>query len=176
MTIGRRGERVPDHPNVVSEKEPEWGESSHGEKFGYRRKALSQATGGEKLGCSLYEVEPGRRAWPFHYHAANEEAIYILEGSGTLRIGEEEVPISKGDYATFLSAREEGAHQLVNTSNSVLRYLCFSTMIEPDVMLYPDSGKIGVLVGAAPGGLKEKRTLSKFLRGDAEVGYYKGEE
>jgi uncharacterized cupin superfamily protein len=175
MTIGRRGERVPNHPNVVSEREPEWSESSHGEKFGYRRKTLSLAAGGEKLGCSLYEIEPGRRAWPFHYHAANEEAIYILEGSGTLRIGEEEVPISKGDYATFLSAREEGAHQLVNTSNSVLRYLCFSTMIEPDMMVYPDSGKIGVVVGAAPGGLKEKRTLSKFLRGDADVGYYEGE-
>ena len=117
---------MPDHPNVVSEKDLEWDESSHGEKFGYRRKSFSLATGGEKLGCSLYEVEPSRRAWPFHYHAANEEAIYLLEGSGTLRIGEEEVPISKGDYVTFPAAREEGAHQLVNPSNSVLRYLYFS--------------------------------------------------
>ncbi len=30
MTI----ESVPDHPSVVSEKDPEWGEPSHGEKFG----------------------------------------------------------------------------------------------------------------------------------------------
>jgi uncharacterized cupin superfamily protein len=176
MTIERKGESVQDHPNVVSEKDLEWGESSHGEKFGYRRKSFSRATGGEKLGCSLYEVEPSRRAWPFHYHAANEEAIYILEGSGTLRIGEEEVPISKGDYLTFPAAREEGAYQLVNTSNSVLRYLCFSTMVELDVMVYPDSGKIGVFVGAAPGGPREKRTLSRFLKEDAEVGYYAGEE
>jgi uncharacterized cupin superfamily protein len=93
-----------------------------------------------------------------------------------LRIGEEEVPISKGDYATFPAAREEGAHQLVNTSSSVLRYLCFSTMVEADAIVYPDSGKIGVFVGAAPGGPREWRTLSKFLRGDAEVGYYEGEE
>ena len=164
------------HPNVVSEKNLEWGESSNGEKFGYRRKSLSLATGGEKLGCSLYEVGPDRRAWPFHYHAANEEAIYVLDGSGTLRIGGDEIPISKGDYVTFPAAREEGAHQLVNTSDSKLRYLCFSTMVEPDVMIYPDSGKIGVFVGAAPGGPKEKRTLSKFLKGDAEVGYYEGEE
>ncbi len=58
----------------------------------------------------------------------------------------------------------------------MLRYLCFSTMVEPDVTVYPDSGKVGIFGGAAPGGPKEKRTLSKFLRGDAEVGYYDGEE
>ena len=167
---------MPDHPNVVSEKELEWGESSHGETFGYRRKSLSLPTGGEKLGCSLYEVEPGRSAWPFHYHMANEEGIYVLEGSGTLRLGKAEVSISKGDYVTFPATRQEGAHQLVNTSDSTLRYLCSSTMVEPDVTVYPDSGKIGVLVGAAPGGPKEKRTLGKFLKGDAEVDYYEGEE
>jgi hypothetical protein len=43
-------------------------------------------------------------------------------------------------------------------------------------MVYPDSGKVGVFGGAAPGGPKEVRTFSKFLRGDAEVGYYVGEE
>lgn len=160
--------------NVVSERDMEWAEHSHGEKFGYRRKSLSSQTGGKKLGCSLYEVPPGRRAWPYHYHLANEEAIYVLEGSGTLRIGGEEIPVSEGDYVA-LPAKAEGAHQLINSSEAVLRYLCFSTMLEPDVMVYPDSGKVGIFGGAAPGGPGEKRTFSKFLRGDAEVGYYDGE-
>jgi uncharacterized cupin superfamily protein len=164
-----------DHPNVVNENELEWGEQSHGEKFGYRRKSLSSATGGEKLGCSLYEVPPGRRAWPYHYHLANEEAIYVLHGSGTLRIGEREVTVSWGDYVA-LPTEESGAHQIVNTSDETLRYLCFSTMVEPDVVVYPDSDKIGLFAGSAPGGPKEKRTLREFLRGDAEVGYYEGEE
>lgn len=160
--------------NVVSEKDMRWVEHSHGEKFGYKRKSLSSATGGERLGCSLYEVPPGKRAWPYHYHGANEEAIYVLEGAGTVRVNGEEVPVSEGDYATF-PAKPEGAHQLVNTSDSPLRYLCFSTMTEPDVMIYPDSGKVGVFVGAAPGGSKEKRTVSKFFRGSDEVDYYEGE-
>jgi uncharacterized cupin superfamily protein len=85
----------------------------------------------------------------YHYHLANEEAIYVLEGSGTLRIGGEEIQVSRGDYVTFLS-RAEGAHQIVNTSDEPLRYLCFSTMAEPDVMVYPDSGKIGVLFSLGP--------------------------
>ncbi len=63
------------HPNVVGDGDLEWDEQSHGEKFGFRRKQLSRAADGEKLGCSLYEVLPGRRAWPYHYHLANEEAL-----------------------------------------------------------------------------------------------------
>ena len=163
-----------EHPNLVNENDLDWGEQSHGEKFGYRRKQLSSAAGGEKLGCSLYEVPPGRRAWPYHYHLANEEAIYVLEGSGILRIGGEEVEVSRGDYVA-LPTGEAGAHQILNTSNEALRYLCFPTMVEPDVMVYPDSGKVGMFAGVAPGGPKEKRTFSKFLRSDAEVGYFDGE-
>lgn len=77
---------------------------------------------------------------------------------------------------TFPAAREEGAYQLVNVSDTTLRYLCFSTMVEPDVMSYPGSEKIGAFVGAALGAPKEKRTLSKFLKEDAEVGYFEDEE
>ena len=75
-----------------------------------------------------------------------------------------------------MPTEESGAHQIVNTSDEKLRFLCFSTMVEPDVVVYPDSDKIGLFAGSAPGGPKEKRTLREFLRGDAEVGYYEGEE
>ena len=78
----------------------------------------NSSAGGEKLGCSLYEVPPGRRAWPYHYHLANEEAIYVLEGSGTLRIGGEEIRVSQGDYVA-LPASAQAAHQLVNDSGAV---------------------------------------------------------
>lgn len=163
-----------EHPKLVSEKDLEWGEQSHDERFGHRRKTLGAPAGGEKLGCSLYEVPPGRKAWPYHYHLANEEAIYVLHGSGTLRIAREEVELSQGDYVA-LPAGEAGAHQVINTSNETLRYLCLSTMVEPDVMVYPDSNKVGLFAGAAPGGPKSKRTFSKFLKADEEVGYFDGE-
>lgn len=153
-----------EHRNVANERDVEWAEVSHGERFAYRRKSL---------GASIYEVPPGKRAWPRHFHLANEEAI--LEGSGTLLLGDEEIPVSKGDYAT-LPAGEEGTHQLINTSNANLTYLCFSTMDVPDVMVYPDSDKLGVFGGAAPGGPKGKRTFGKFLAASPEVGYFDGEE
>jgi uncharacterized cupin superfamily protein len=119
-------------------------------------------------------VPRGRRAWPYHYHLAHEEAVYVLEGSGTLRIGGEELQVSEGDYVA-LPARAQATHQIVNDSGAVLRYLCFSTMVEPDVMIYTDSEKIGISGGAAPGGPKAERNVNTFLRGDAEAGYYDGE-
>lgn len=162
-------------PNLVRTNDLDWNQQSHGEKFGHRRKQLGSAAGAQKLGCSLYEVPPGRRAWPHHYHLANEEAIFVLEGSGILRIGDKEVEVSQGDFAA-LPVGPAGAHQVFNRSDAPLRYLCFSTMIEPDVLVYPDSGKLGVFAGAAPGGPRDTRTLHKYLRADAEVGYYDGEE
>lgn len=114
---------------VVRGDEPGRTEHSHGDTFGYRRESFGSVASGEKLGCSVYEVEPGKRAWPYHYHAANEEAIYVLQGAGTLRVANEEVEVSAGDYASFPSGTGH-AHQLVNTSDSVLRYLCFSTMTD----------------------------------------------
>jgi uncharacterized cupin superfamily protein len=160
----------------VGEGDLGWIERAHGERFGHRRKELGSAADGQKLGCSLYEVPPGRAAFPRHYHLAEEEAIYVLEGSGTLRIGQggREVKVSRGDYAA-LPVGPDAAHQLVNTSGATLWYLCFSTMAELDVAVYPDSGKVGIFGGLVPEG-PEERTSARYLRGDAEVGYYDGEE
>jgi hypothetical protein len=106
---------------------------------------------------------------------------------GTLRLGEEgeEVALSRGDYVA-LPVGADGAHQLVNTSGAVLRYLCLSTVVEPDVLVYPDSGKVGLYAGSAAGAPKEEEIFAEFLRSDvgmgyyyldgAEVGYYDGEE
>ena len=107
----------------------------------------------------------GRRAWPYHYHLANEEAIYVLYDSGTLRIGKREVAVLRGDYVA-LPVGEPGAHLIANTLDEPFRYLYFS-IGRTRLMVYPDSDKINLFAGSAPGGPKEKRTFSKFLRGDA---------
>ena len=68
------------------------------------------------------------------------------------------------------------AHQLFNEGSEVLRYLVFSTMEEPDVVVYPDSKKVGVFAGAAPGGDKAARTLLTYLPLASEVDYWSGED
>jgi uncharacterized cupin superfamily protein len=160
---------------IVNEERLAWEETSRGSRFGWRRRALGAAAGGKKLGCSLYELKPGRRSFPYHYHSANEEAIYVLEGSGTMRLAGREVPIARGDYVP-LHAGAEGAHQVINTSDATLRYLCVSTMIEPEVNVYPDSGKVLAMAGSAPGGSKEARTVFGIFPESSKVDYWQGEE
>jgi len=164
-----------DRPSaVVNEADLPWTEQRSGERFEVRRKRLGAAAGGKAIGCSLLELPPGKKAWPFHYHLANEEALFILAGEGTLRLGAGETRVRAGDYVA-LPVGADHAHQLINDGREPLRYLAISTMIEPEVMLYPDSKKIGVMAGAAPGGPPEARTLNAYLR-DERVDYWDGEE
>ncbi|MDX1747130.1 MAG: cupin domain-containing protein [Halobacteriales archaeon] len=149
--------------------EVEWTDSDHGDTA-FRRKELSNAAGGTELGCSLYELPPGKRSWPYHYHTANEEALLVLEGMGTLRGEAGETPIRAGDYVS-LPADASGGHQVVNDGDVPLEYLMISTMNEPDVTVYPESGKFGVFVGAAPGGRAE-RSLHGYYRIDDETSYW----
>lgn len=143
--------------------------------FAFERRKLGGATDGEALGCSLYVVPPGERAWPYHYHTANEEAIYVLAGAGELRGPDDErVPLEPGTYASF-PAGPDGTHGVHNTGDEPLRYLAMSTMVDPDVLVYPDSSKVGVVVGAPPGGDEDERTLTKYFREADEVGYWDGE-
>ena len=70
----------------------------------------------------------------------------------------------------------ETAHQLRAEGDEPLRYLALSTMNEPDVLEYPDSGKVTVFAGSAPGGEKSARRLELTVKKDAAVGYWEGEE
>lgn len=156
--------------HVVRPEDHEWTETDHGDSR-FRRVQLGALAGGEKLGCSLYELPPGKRSWPLHYHTANEEAFYVLSGEGTLRRGDGGgIPLSPGDYAAC-PVGEDGAHRVVNDGDQPLRYLCLSTMAEPDITVYPESGKYGLFAGSAPGGPKDERTLSTFVS-DEEVDYW----
>jgi uncharacterized cupin superfamily protein len=161
-------------PNVTNVDEVEWESGlSHGSRFASKKKRLAALTGGKSLGCSIYEVDPGKRAFPMHAHLANEEAIYILEGEGTMRIDDRKVPVRVGDYIAFPPGRES-AHQLINTSPGPLRYLCISTMRGPEVAFYPDSGKLGVQAAttAEPIRLLFKRSAAATTVAD----YFEGEE
>ncbi len=135
--------------------------------FAYRRKRMGDAAGAQKIGCSWTELLPGKKAFPFHFHTANEEAVFVLEGEGVLRSGDEEIPLRAGDYVVF-SVGPPG-HQVLNRSGAALRYLALSTMIDPEVSAYPDSNKIAAYGKAVPG-------EPAIHHASSAVDYYEGEE
>ena len=161
------------HANIVNISELDWEVGGNGDRFVYQHKSLTPLVGAKMLGCSLYRVVTGQTAFPRHRHHANDEAIYILEGRGRLRLDDEEYEVGAGDYIALPVGGP--AHQLIGGDGDDLVYLCLSTMVHPDVTEYPDSGKVGVFSGSAPGGDKSARSISAIFRQDSEVDYYDGE-
>lgn len=151
--------------DCVNESDLEWTETHH-DDVRFRRKQLAEAAGGERIGCSLYELPPESRSWPYHYHTGNEEAIYVLSGTGVLRHEEEEHDLRAGEYVS-LPVGEGGGHRVINDSDEPLRYLAISTMRDPDVTVYPDADAIGVFAGSPPGGRDERIVEGFFQRSDA---------
>jgi len=153
----------------VNEADVDWKEYEPPETS-FRRKELGNAVDAEKLGCSLYELPPGERSWPYHYHTANEEAIYVLAGSGQIRTPAGNSELQTGDFVDF-PADERGGHRVINDGDEPLRYLAVSTMEEPDVTIYPEMEKFGVYVGSPPGG-REERPFEGYFPMDAETEYW----
>lgn len=113
----------------------------------------------------VYDIPPGKSAYPYHYHLKNEETFFILRGEGLLRSAEGERTVKAGDLLFFPSG-EEGAHKLTNTSDTeMLVYIDFDIVHDLDVTVYPDSGKIGIW----------GKDTNRVYRMDDDVDYYEGE-
>jgi uncharacterized cupin superfamily protein len=149
--------------NIVRTDAMEWSEAMNHGPFLQRRKHL----GGKKLPCSLWELAPGKKSFPFHVHHVTEEALFVLSGTAKVRSPEGLTPIRPGDFISFPPAAT--AHQLINDGTEPLVYLAMSAVSGADVVEYPDSGKVATSVGEGP-------SMKRFLfKADAQVDYFDGE-
>lgn len=128
--------------DVFNLKADEWDRVE--ERGGWRSKDawVGAKIGAELLGGSLYELEPGDRLWPYHTHHANEEWLVVVRGAPTLRTPEGERELEEGDVVCFRRGKD-GFHQVRNASDSPIRVLMLSSLNAPDIVEYPDSGKVG---------------------------------
>ncbi len=120
----------------------EWNRTEDREGWRSKDVWVGQRIGAELIGGSMYELESGSRLWPYHTHHANEEWLIVVRGSPTLRTPEGERTLREGDVVCFPRGKR-GAHQVINRSDTAIRVLMLSTMIEPEIVEYLDSGKIG---------------------------------
>lgn len=145
------------------------------EKFKAVMAPLGAVLGLKRLGVAAMTVEPGKRAFPFHNHHANDELFVILEGEGTYRFGDQEFPVKAGDLCGAPHGGPETAHQLINTGAQTLRYLAISTMIDPEIAEYPDTGKFGAL-SIGEGRSFQNGRLLYIGRAENTLDYWDGEE
>ena len=102
---------------------------------------LATGTAAQQLGASIDILAPGMRGCPYHLHHAQEELFIVLEGSGTLRVAGELLPVKAGDVV-FIPAGCDYPHQIINSSPLPMKFLSVSTRQRPELCEYPDSGKL----------------------------------
>lgn len=153
-------------PNVYK---PTFEEGERPEGFRSRRARIGYELGTELIGCSLWELPAGEAAYPYHFHYADEELVIVLSGRPTLRTPEGVRELEEGEALRF-PLGEEGAHQIINRSDEPAIFLAVSSHGRPDVVVYPDSDKIGVGERLPRGG-----GLRAFFKRADRVGYFEGE-
>ncbi|WP_417317003.1 cupin domain-containing protein [Emcibacter sp.] len=160
--------------NIVHRDDLDWREVSNGGRIHLLAKSFTVPSGARELGCCFNRLPAGKRSFPEHYHLANEEAIYILKGEGTLLGNGGEQIVREGNFIS-LPRGEDYSHQMYNHTDQDLEYLCMSTMNEPEVAIYPNSGKMGVFSGQAPGGNPENVAIRSIFYPN-ETDYFDGED
>ena len=97
----------------------------------------------------------------------HEEWLYVVAGEPTLRSPEGERTLQPGDTVCF-PAGPEGAHDVRGPG----RVLLFSANRWPEVVVYPDSDKLGARPAPWPAHIQDR---GNFRRSDA-VDYWDGED
>lgn len=135
------------------------------EGYEYFRRKIVPFGSAKNTVVSIYEIPPGKAAYPYHYHHKNEETFYILSGEGLLRTPDGERKVTAGEFL-FCPTGAQGAHKLTNCSETEdLVYIDFDVVHDVDVAVYPDSQKIGVW----------GMGINELYPRDASVDYYAGE-
>ena len=74
----------------------------------------------QKQSLAEARLPPGASTTP-HHHPATEEIYYILEGTGRMRIDDEECDVGPGDAVAIPPG---ASHQITTTSDVPLKFLC----------------------------------------------------
>jgi uncharacterized cupin superfamily protein len=105
-----------------------------------RDRDLARTAGSERTGLCHVEIAAGKQGAPHHCHSAEEEIFMILEGAGTLRLGDDQAPIRAG----HVLGRPPGtgvAHSF-RAGDEGMTYLAYGTREPNDIAYYPDSSKV----------------------------------
>ena len=79
-------------------------------------RTLGTRVGMQRIGVHVVRLQPGRESTQFHFHDADEEFLYVLEGRGIAEIGDESFEVGPGDFMGF--ATPSPAHTLSNPLRS----------------------------------------------------------
>ena len=114
------------------------------EKMQIRGRVLGKPSGATELGATVYELAPGSPGFHLHAHYGMEEMFVVLSGTPTLRTGDGEEQLRPGDFV-FMPKGLDGLHTFTNPTGEPARVLAWSTAPLPEVVVYPELGKLYVV-------------------------------
>jgi uncharacterized cupin superfamily protein len=100
----------------------------------------SDAGGLTQYGAYVETMQPGERSSDPHWHAKEDEFLYVLSGEVTVIEDGVEAVLRPGDAACW-PAGKPVAHTVVNRSAAPCTYLIVGTRLTHDVCTYPETGR-----------------------------------
>lgn len=104
---------------------------------GRLKRRLGPLLGLTDYGVNLTTLMPGAASAMRHYHSANDEFVYILDGEVTLVTDAGKQLLTTGMCAGFPKGKTDG-HHLINEGTRPVQVLEVGTNFEPDIVGYPD--------------------------------------
>ncbi len=104
---------------------------------GRHKQALGDAGGLTQFGVNLTRIAPGSASALRHWHEAEDEFIYMLDGELVLVENDGETVLKPGDAAAFKAGSGNG-HRLLNRTTRDAVYLEVGTRASADRVHYPD--------------------------------------
>lgn len=101
------------------------------------RQRLGNAGGLTDFGVNLMHLPPGNWSSQRHWHSAEDDFVYVLEGELTLIEDNGETVLRAGDCATFRKASGNG-HHMINKSEDMGVYLEVGTRSPDDLTTCSD--------------------------------------
>ena len=108
-------------------------------KEGFQTLHLSVAGGLTQFGAYIDTLEPGAWSSQRHWHSAEDEFIYLLSGTATLRDDAGMTDLFPGDAVCWRHG-DPNAHHLTNRGDVPCRWLIIGARAAGDVCSYPDDG------------------------------------
>lgn len=101
------------------------------------KRRLGDACGLTRFGVNLVTLGPGGQSALRHFHTAEDEFVYVLDGEVVLVTDAGEQVLCAGDCAGYPGGKRDG-HHFVNRSGAPARYLEIGNRDPDDAPCYPD--------------------------------------
>lgn len=83
---------------------------------------MTQDKNDSESSVCIFTIAPGKRVLPAHSHPYGEETIYVISGTGKVKIGEDIADIGPG---SIFHLPKQVPHLIINTGEEEMKTICF---------------------------------------------------